>query len=131
MRRTAATALIASALAALVALGAASSASASLGGRSVQLRYCWSTSVFNPRCPLATLPLSANGTVNNMPGSSWTETPTALVIDFVNPSATVTRTTYSGTLVPGSTQPCFRGTMTATRLLAPPTMNGVWQGCAV
>lgn len=133
--RTAAAACIASALAALAVVplaGAAHTrhAAGSLAGRTLQLRYCWSTATFNPRCPLASLPLSANGTVNNMPGSSWSETATTVVIDFVNPSATVTRTTSSGSLTSSSGPACFAGTMVATRTIAPAVMTGVWQGCA-
>lgn len=104
-------------------------AAASVSGLRLTLRYCWSLTVFKPTCPSATLTLSPNGTINSMPGSSWTETATTLVVDFINPTSVVTRTTYSGTLMPGSST-CYAGTMIATRNLVPPTMTGVWQGCA-
>ena len=104
-------------------------AGATVAGHAIQLRYCWSLTTFRPTCPLATLNLYANGTVANMPGSSWTETPTTLTISFVNPTPNVQYTSYTGTMTTSTPLPCYAGTMVANRLLSPPTMTGVWQGC--
>lgn len=142
MSRTLKTTVVGIAATLLMALGAAGSAEAavrtqtmgapSVAGRSINVRYCWMTTVFNPACPGGPMRLETNGTIQNRAGTSWTQTPTTLTLDFINPTTTISRTTYTGTLENGTTQVCFSGTMFSTRInQTPATVTGVWRGCLV
>ena len=102
-----------------------------LAGRTLQLNYCWSSTVARPTCPRTSLPFTANGTINNMPGSTWVDASPTLTVEFVNPTASVTKVVYAGTRNTSTTGICLTGTMTATRLLQPTTMTGAWSGCVV
>lgn len=126
----------------LLALGAVGGAEAGVrtqttsappvAGRTINVRYCWMTNVFNPQCPGGPMRLETNGTVQNRAGTSWVQTPTTLTLDFVNPTTTISRTTYTGTLESGTSQVCFSGSMFAARTnQTPATVTGVWRGCLV